>query len=364
MNSPIIELENVPSTVGQSESLVSVVIPAFQCAEYISQAIQSVLSQTYPEFEIIIINDGSPDTPELEAVLTPYFPKIRYFKQSTTGPAGARNTGIREARGKYVAFLDSDDYWSPEHLARQLAFFRRDSTLDVTYCDYMLIKNERPFARAFDMQSQSQTVSFEALLVEDCAIGMSTAVCRRESILKAGLFDEELLRCEDFEMWLRMSLLGARMAYNADVQVFHRINEAGLSADKWSMKKDRIRVYQKIASTFSISERQRGIVRELITRTEADCHVDELKQALEKRDYASALAAARHASETSKNWKVRASMWGLRIMPDLFRRFHLVRSYFQRTSKKPVKIANGFGQPSQSETEDERGHAMAGNSRS
>src|SRR5438034_327671 len=204
------------SSSGKASEMISVVIPAYRCSQYIAQAVQSVLVQPFPACELIIVNAGSPDTP---------------------------------------------------------------------------------------------------LLVEDCAIGMSTVVSSREPIIRAGSFDQELLRCEDFEMWLRMALAGARMAYHTDVQVFHRINEAGLSADKLSMKKDRIRVYQKMASNFSISERQQGIVGELIARTEADCQVDELKRALEKGDYVGAFAAARQASAAKSNWKLKISLWGLRLMP-------------------------------------------------
>jgi glycosyltransferase involved in cell wall biosynthesis len=321
---------------GGSEPLVSVIIPAFQCAQYIAQAIESVLAQSYSNLEIIVVNDGSPDTQLLEQALTPYLHTIRYLKQATSGPASARNTAIRQANGIYVAFLDSDDYWSTEHLSRQLSLFREDPTLDLVYCDYMLLKNDKPFARAFDMQPQIGSVTFESLLVEDCAIGTSTAVCSRACIVKSGLFDESLLRCEDFEMWLRMVLFGARMTYNSDVQVFHRINEAGLSADKWSMKRDRIRVYQKMASDFPLSERQKEIARQLIARTEADCHVDELKHALERGDFITAVSAARNATAAKANWKVRGTLLGLRIMPALFRRFYLVRSFLQRNAQYSV----------------------------
>ena len=359
MNSPAdgVDKEPILPTAGQhdlpvggrSGPLVSVIIPAFRCAQYVAQAVESVLSQSFSNHEVLVINDGSPDTPLLEQALAPYQHRIRYIKQATSGPAGARNTGIRRAEGKYLAFLDSDDYWSADHLWQQLALLEQDPTLDLVYCDYMLIKDERQFARAFDLQPQSAAVNFEALLVEDCAIGMSTVVGSREAILRAGLFDQSLLRCEDFEMWLRMSLTGARMAYHPGVQVFHRINEAGLSADKWSMKKDRIRVYEKMAANFSISERQRGIVRELIARTEADCHVDELKRALEKGDYAEAFAAARRASAAGRNWKVKASLLGLRVMPGLFRRVHLVRSFFQRDGKYSGRGGSG---PANSAAED------------
>src|SRR5205823_3616440 len=216
------------SSSGKASEMISVIIPAYRCSQYIAQTVQSVLAQTFPACELIIVNDGSPDTPLLEAALVPYQESIRYIKQPTRGPSGARNTGILQACGDYIAFLDGDDYWFSDHLAKQVAMLREDPTLDLVYCDYMLLKGERQFARAFDLQPQSAEVNFESLLVEDCAIGMSTVVSSREPIIRAGSFDQELLRCEDFEMWLRMALAGARMAYHTDVQVFHRINEAGL----------------------------------------------------------------------------------------------------------------------------------------
>lgn len=326
----------------ESTPLVSVVIPAFQCAQYIAQAIDSVFAQTYFPYEVVIVNDGSPDTTLLQQVLSPYQHQIRYIEQETTGPAGARNVGIRQSHGEYLAFLDADDYWAEDHLSQQMSLFLEDPGLDVVYSNYVLLRNEKSFARAFDLQPQSTEVSFESLLTEDCAIGTSTAVCSRKSIIQAGLFDESLLRCEDFEMWLRMSLLGARMAYRSEVQVFHRINNAGLSADRLSMKRDRIRVYQKVASIASISEREQDIVRQLVARTEADCHVDVLKRALAKGDYTVALAAANDARALRNTWKLRASLFGLRLMPAFVRRIHLARSFFRRSGKSsgtPVKNA-------------------------
>lgn len=316
-----------------SDPSVSVVIPAYRCAGYIAQAIESVFAQSYADYEVLVINDGSPDTPLLEKALFKYLSRIRYFEQATMGPSGARNTGAKKARGKYLAFLDADDYWAPEHLARQMMMLSGDSSLDLVYCNYVLLKREKPFAKAFDLQPQASDVTFESLLVEDCAIGMSTVVCSRESLIAAGGFDEGLLRCEDFEMWLRMSLRGARMAYVPEMQVFHRINDEGLSADKLSMKKDRVRVYEKVAATFPLSPAQKNVLQALIERTQADCHVDVLKQALEHGNYAEAVAAARQASVGRRDWKLKASLLGLRLMPGLFRRLHLARSRFQRTAK-------------------------------
>src|SRR5690242_21639427 len=112
------------STSHSSEPpLVSIIMPAYRVAAYISRALDSILAQTFTDYEIIVVNDGSPDTEELEQVLAPYGERIVYIKQANAGPSGARNTAIRQARGAWLAFLDADDYWEPNFLARQMAFF-------------------------------------------------------------------------------------------------------------------------------------------------------------------------------------------------------------------------------------------------
>jgi len=105
---------------------VSVIIPAYNAAGFISETLQSVFAQTYRDFEIIVVNDGSPDTAALEAVLRPFADRLVYLPQENRGVSAARNTGIRAARGRYVAFLDSDDLWEPEFLAAQMGMLERD----------------------------------------------------------------------------------------------------------------------------------------------------------------------------------------------------------------------------------------------
>jgi glycosyltransferase involved in cell wall biosynthesis len=321
--------------------LVSVVIPAYRCAQYIGQAVESVLAQTFPAYEIIVVNDGCPDTPLLEAALAPYRDRVRYIRQPTCGPAGARNTGILRARGKYIAFLDGDDYWCTDHLAKQIAMLRQDPALDLVYSDTILLKDERPVARAFDLQPQSTQVTFESLLAEHSAISTSSTVACRDAIMAAGMFDESFLRCEDFDMWLRMSFAGSRMAFQSEARVHHRISDVGLSADRWAMKKDRIRVYQKIDATLPVSEPQRRIVREMVAMTEAQCDVERMKHALEAGDYNQAVEAADRAAAFQNNWKVKISRFCLRIAPRLFRRLHLARSFVLRRGKYGKSLAGG-----------------------
>jgi glycosyltransferase involved in cell wall biosynthesis len=335
--------------------LVSVVIPAYNCAQYIAQAVQSVLDQSFTSFEIIIVNDGSPDAAALETALLPFKSQVAYIKQSSRGPAGARNTGIRCAQGKYVAFLDGDDYWSREHLAKQIEMLERQGGLELAYCDCVLIKDEKPFTRAFQLQPQAQFVSFESLLAEDSAISTSSTVVSRAAIMAAGLFDEDFVRCEDFDLWLRMSFSGVRMDYHPDAEVYHRINSVGLSANRIAMIQDLIRVYQKTATQLRLSRRQVDIVSEMVRRAEAEYSVEKLKDSLEKKDFEQAKSAADRALALKKNWKLKVSALALRTAPRAFRFFHLGRAFLlgrkpfiRRSSSSPpptVEVSSEEHQP-------------------
>jgi GT2 family glycosyltransferase len=244
------------------------------------------------------------------------------------------------ANGKYIAFLDGDDYWGPDHLAKQIAMLQQNPAFDLAYCDSVLVKDERPFARVFSMEPQSPEVTFESLLTEDCAVGTSSAVASRAALIRAGLFDESFRRCEDFDMWLRMAFAGARITFHPDAQVYHRISGASLSADRWSMKKDRIRVYQKIASMLPVSEEQTRIIRTMVAQTEAQCDVQRLKEALKKGDYSRATEAATRANALEDNWKVKLALLGLRTAPGFFRRVYLARTWLMDRARLSRRTAS------------------------
>ena len=101
---------------------VTVVIPAFQVSGYIAATLEAVFAQTFRDIEVVVVNDGSPDTPALRAALAPYRDRIVYLEQENGGPSKARNTAIAAARGEWLAFLDGDDLWAPTFLASQLAY--------------------------------------------------------------------------------------------------------------------------------------------------------------------------------------------------------------------------------------------------
>jgi glycosyltransferase involved in cell wall biosynthesis len=115
---------------------VSVIVPAYRAAAHIGAALDSAFAQTFSEFEVIVVNDGSPDTPALIEALAPYAPRIRYIQlRANRGPAVARNTGIAVARGRYIAFLDVDDRWSPRFLFSQIAYLDSHQSCGLVYAD-------------------------------------------------------------------------------------------------------------------------------------------------------------------------------------------------------------------------------------
>ena len=116
---------------------VSVIIPAYNVAAFIAETLDSVLAQTFTDYEVIVINDGSPDTEEFELVIEPYRERIRYLRQENGGASSARNAGLRIAKGAYIAFLDADDVWLPDYLEAQIQFIK-EQDCDLVCADAMI----------------------------------------------------------------------------------------------------------------------------------------------------------------------------------------------------------------------------------
>ena len=321
-------------TYEQRRAKVSVIIPAYQSVAYITQALNSVFRQTFTDIEVIVVNDGSPETDSLERVLGFYDSRIVYLKQENRGPSGARNTGILQASGKYVAFLDSDDYWLPHHLESQVALLESDPSLGLAYADCILLKDDVPFGTIFNLEPQSWPVTIEALLQLRCTPGTSSVVATRDAVISAGLFDETMRRCEDFDLWLRMALLGCRMDYRCAPQVCHRRNN-GLSANRLLMKESCREIYEKLRKHPLLCASQRAIVERMTTRVQLDYQIESAKVSLLAERYVDALAAARMATSLANGWKLRTAVTGLRTAPRLFRRsYQLYDRFLELRSRK------------------------------
>lgn len=183
---------------------VSVIIPTYNRAHFIGEAISSVLSQTYPDFEIIVIDDGSSD--ETEKVVGGFSdPRVVYLKQVNLGRSRARNSGFLLARGRYIAFLDSDDLYLPEKLAIQVAYLDRHPDVGMVYTSAFCIDYAGEALRDNYVASVSGRIYKSIAFFRPVTITLPTVMARRELFDEVGVFDEEMHRFEDTDMWRRIS---------------------------------------------------------------------------------------------------------------------------------------------------------------
>jgi len=222
--------------------LVSVIIPAYNQSHYLGTAIESVLAQTYPNFEIIIVDDGSTDATR-QVAHSFERPDIRYVYQVNAGLSAARNTGIRNSRGEYFAYLDSDDLFMPQKLDLLVAKLKHDPQLGFVAGQAQLINEHgEPLDEVFDTPPSGEPS--DLLLWNPFHVG-STLV-RRAWQERAGFFDESLRAYEDWDMWLRLALLGCRMGWVAEPVAFYRFHTAQMTRDRERMTTATFAVLSKI----------------------------------------------------------------------------------------------------------------------
>jgi glycosyltransferase involved in cell wall biosynthesis len=185
--------------------IVSVIIPAFNVRNYIADSIESALSQTYQNIEIIVVDDGSTDG--TNEIINSYGDKIQCLKKSNGGAASARNLGINAARGKYISFLDGDDTWEPHKLVSQIEQFNINPRLGLVYADYGSFNENGVISKNKPLSKGSKRPSGYILrdLIFDCFISTCTATVSREALNRVGGFNETLIKAEDYDLWLRIA---------------------------------------------------------------------------------------------------------------------------------------------------------------
>lgn len=207
---------------------VSVVVPAYNYGRYLGEAIDSVLAQTHRDFELIVVDDGSSDsTREIVAAYTD--PRLRYVWQQNQGLSAARNTGIREARFDFVAFLDADDVWRPGHLAAAMAEFARRGPA----CALVASNSQRMDQHGVEMATRfpdwegTQRIDVSDIVIRTRFMP-STAVVRRAAFDRCGGFDTGLRSSEDREMWMRIAA-EYEVACRSEATVLVRKHTANMS---------------------------------------------------------------------------------------------------------------------------------------
>ncbi len=299
---------------------VSVVIPAYNSAPFIGETLDSVFDQSFSDFEVIIVNDGSPDTIDLERVLQPYMGRICYIKQKNFGAAAARNEGLRAAKGELIAFLDSDDLWLPDYLDQQLKFLR-EQKCDLVCAD-ALVFGDAPDAGGTYMENlmakapPTGRVSFLDLVSGERSLITSGVIARRDLILKVGLFDEALRNAQDFDLWLRLAHTGARLMYHRRVLLRYRTRANSLTGGEINSLARELRVLDKIKHSYNLTPEESAEVFPIIRSREALLQFELGKHLVARGDIGPALAAFSKADRSQRSWKTQIAIWFSRVAPN------------------------------------------------
>lgn len=260
-------------------SEVSVIIPTYNRAKYVTQAIDSVLAQTYKDYEIIVVDDGSTDN--TQEVLYAYIDslKINYIYQDNAGVSAARNAGISVAKGDWVAFLDSDDQWLPDKLSTQMAALRENQSLVAHTVNVRFIRSNNGDLTSFHRSGfplQQRVGILEKPLawqLKHSALAMPPSfICHKAAAEAAGMFDESLSICEDYDFMCRVALEGSWGYCWDELVMVHRRDEdmASLSSERFSnsvrtfsaLKK----TYEKLLNDSRLTQKEKKLVQVLLAR--------------------------------------------------------------------------------------------------
>jgi glycosyltransferase involved in cell wall biosynthesis len=267
---------------------VSVITPAYNSARFLPDTIQSVRNQTFADWELLVVDDGSTDeTVSIVERAAQDDARIRLLRQSNAGPSSARNRGMQEARGAYFAFLDSDDQWLPEFLQHQLDVFDRyPDTALVTANAYYLggPQNGQPRRPA---AAGNPVLTLENIIQNDSAVFIMT-VFRREVFERIGGLDEGQWTSEDYDFWIRSALAGFVFRVSTRPLALYRRHEGSLSADSARMLRGILHTYSKTRGAFESGSSALQALDRQIARFESELLLVEGKQALERRDYQTA----------------------------------------------------------------------------
>lgn len=240
--------------------IVSTIIPAFDAEKYIKETIDSALNQTYKDFEIIVVDDGSTD--DTRNMLKQYRDKTRYIHQENGGPSKARNTGIKAANGKYIAFLDADDLWPKNKLELQVDFMESHPDVDMVFADMMTFNEDGIILKSY-LKNIKRKNFYNILLKEQHEfkdpfwmllkanfIPTGTVMVKRDILEKYNIkFDEKINTVEDLDYWMRICIF-SKIGFIPEVLVRKRDHETNISKDLLKATISAIYVREKIQKEF------------------------------------------------------------------------------------------------------------------
>ena len=303
--------------------VISVVIPAYNVAPFINETLESVFAQTFTDYEVIVVNDGSSDTDEFEGVIKPHLGRIKYLRQENRGASVARNTGLQSARGEFVAFLDADDLWLPNYLEEQMKFIRARgcdlACADATFFGDAAIESRTYMDTLMNDAPAADDVTFLQLVDAERSLITSGVVARRAPIMEVGLFDEALRNAQDLDLWLRLARSGTRLSYQRRVLLKYRCRPDGLTGDAVNSHRRELRVFDKIEQSYDLSPQERGKTIEVIRNRRALLEFELGKLHAAHGDEIQSRESFERADHLRRTWKTRLALWLNRVSPNLLK---------------------------------------------
>jgi glycosyltransferase involved in cell wall biosynthesis len=267
---------------------VSIIMPAYNVEPYVGEAIRSALAQTYSDFELIVVDDGSKDgTAEVVRRRAREDPRIHLVQQANRGLAGARNSALRAARGAFIALLDSDDLWEPDFLAEQMAILEARPDVDIVTGNGWCLGGAQhgQLARPFP---DPRPAPDPASIIGDEWSVFIMSVFRRRVYTMIGPFDEDMRSNEDYDFWLRAAVAGCTFYRNDRPLGHYRVRTDSLSASDVRMLRGILHVYTKLRPVIAARPREMSILDRQIKRFEAEWIAAEARLAIELDDFEAA----------------------------------------------------------------------------
>ncbi len=317
---------------------VSVIIPAYKISPFVRETLDSVFSQTFTDFEAIIVNDGSPDTAELERELEPFSDRIVYAVQANLGASQARNSAICLARGEWLAFLDGDDIWLPDHLRSQIEFAEREG-FDMVYCDAELFGAKLFEGDTFMRTSPSiGEVTTESLISANCNVITSGTLLKKSRAEEVNFFDITLPRMQDFDLWFRVARSGARIGYQERILIRYRVRVDSISGTNVERSHRNIRALEVIRDKYELSARELHAWEDKMTVYRAEYELEQGKYFLAGGLFEKARQHIDEANRYFRKPKLTLITALLKISPRLalwlFRRFRSAEHSFISTHRQ------------------------------
>jgi glycosyltransferase involved in cell wall biosynthesis len=267
---------------------VSVIMPAFNVEPYVGDAIRSALTQTYTDFELIVVDDGSKDgTADVVRSLAREDKRVKLVQQANRGLAGARNSALRASRGEFFALLDSDDLWEPEFLAEQMAILQAHPEVDIVTGNGWCLGGAKHGQLARPYPDPRPAPELASIIGDEWSVFIMSVV-RRHVYTTIGPFDEEMRSNEDYDFWLRAAVAGFTFARNDRPLGHYRIRSDSLSASDVRMIRGILHVYTKLRPVIAERPREMAILERQISRFETEWLAAEARLALEIADFEAA----------------------------------------------------------------------------